>query len=60
MLIAPRGTPLEILEQYCEHHNMSYISQSTNNSSCNHAFSDRNRTDFWILIIGRKYPTTVQ
>ena len=24
----PRGTPVGITTQYCEHHNMSYISQS--------------------------------
>ena len=24
----PRGTPIGIVSQYCEHHNMSYISQS--------------------------------
>ena len=23
----PRGTPIETITQYCEHHNMSYISQ---------------------------------
>ena len=28
----PRGTPIVIVTQYCEHHNMSYISQSENNT----------------------------
>ena len=26
--ISPRGTPTGIIKQYCEHHNMPYISQS--------------------------------
>ena len=32
----PRGTNIGIVTQYCGHHNMSYISQSENNSLCNH------------------------
>ena len=39
---------------------MSYISQSCNNILWNHAFPDRNRTNVWILSIGRREPTTVQ
>ena len=54
----PRGTPIGIITQYCAHHNMSYISQSENNRPCNHAFPARNRTDVWILRIGRKEPTS--
>ena len=27
----PRGTPIVIVNYYCEHHNMTYISQSDNN-----------------------------
>ena len=56
----PRGTPIGIVTQYCEHHNMSYISQSTNNSPWNDKFPDRNRTNVWILSIGIKKPTTVK
>ena len=29
----PEGTPISIVTKYCEHHNMSYISQSENNST---------------------------
>ena len=45
----PRGTPIGIVTQYCEYHNMSYISQSTNNSPWNNTLPSRNRTNFWIL-----------
>ena len=55
-----RGTPIGIVSQYCEHHNMSYISQSTNNIPLNDAFPNRNKTIFWILYIGIKEPTTSQ
>ena len=41
----PRGTPIGITTQYYEHHNMSYISQSENNSPWNHAFPAINRTN---------------
>ena len=50
----PRGTILGIITQYFEHHNMSYISQSENNSPCNHAFPAINGSNFYILSIGRK------
>ena len=56
----PRGTLIRILSQYCEHHNLSYISQSENNIQCNHSFLASNRLDVWTLSIGRKEPTTVQ
>ena len=56
----PRGTHLVIVTQYCEHHNMSYISQSENNSPWNHACPVINRTNVWILSIGRKEPTSFQ
>ena len=39
---------------------MSYISHSTYNIPWNHTFPDINRTNFWVLNIGRKEPTTVQ
>ena len=55
-----RGNTIDIVAQYCEHHNMPYISQLTNNSSLNHAFPTRNRTTVWILSIGIKKPTTVK
>ena len=50
----PRGTPMGIVAQYYEHHNISHISQSTNNSPFNYAFPYRNRTGVWILSIGIK------
>ena len=50
----PRGNPIGIVAQYCEHHNMSYISQSKNNIPWNHAFTDRNSTNVWILGISIK------
>ena len=56
----PRGTPIGILEQYCEHHNMSYISQSANNISRNHSFPAINRTNVWMISIGRKESKTFQ
>ena len=39
---------------------MSYIYQSTNNSQWDNYFPDKNRTNFWVLFIGRTEPTTVQ
>ena len=56
----PRGTPIGIVTQYCEHQNMSYITQSTNKIPCNNAFTYVTRTNVIILSIGRKEPTTVQ
>ena len=56
----PRGTTNVIATQYCEHHNMSYISQSLNNIPWNNAFPDINSTNVWILRIGIKEPTSVQ
>ena len=56
----PRVTLIGIVTQYFEHNNMSYISQSTNNSPWNHEFTAINRTNFWIIRIVRKEPTTVQ
>ena len=50
----PRGTPVDIVAQYFEHHKMSYISQSKNNSPWNHSFPERNRNNVWILSTGRK------
>ena len=48
------GTDIGIVAQYCEHHNMSYISQSKNNIPWNNAFTDRNSTNVWILGISIK------
>ena len=55
-----RGTPIGIVTQYCEHQNMSYISQSANNSLWYHAFPDRNSTNVWILGIFSQEPKTFQ
>ena len=55
----PRGTPISIVTQYCEHHNISYISQSENNSPWNHEFPARNSTNVWILSIDIKELTSV-
>ena len=52
--LSPGGTPIGIVRKYCKHHNMSYIYQSTNNSSCINSFIDRNRTSVCILSIGIK------
>ena len=51
---SPKSTPIGIVTQYCEHHNMIYISQSENNIPWYHEFPDRNRTNVWILSIFRK------
>ena len=55
----PRSNPIGIVAQYCEHHNIPCASHSTNIIPCNHTLSPRNRPNVWILIIGRKDPTTV-
>ena len=47
----PRGNPIGIFEKYCKHHNMSYISQSTNDIPWNRAFTVINSTNVWILNI---------
>ena len=49
-----RGNPIGIVSQYCEHHNISYIYQSTKNIPQNHDFTERNRTNACILRIGIK------
>ena len=41
----PRGTPIGIIAQYFEHHNMYYIYQSTNNIPWYHVFTTRNNTN---------------
>ena len=46
-----RGTHIVIIAQYCEHHDMSYASQSKNNIHCKHFFTERNSTNIWILRI---------
>ena len=56
----PIGTPIGIVTQYCEHHNISYISQSENKSPWNHAFPYIKSTNEWILSISRKEPTKFQ
>ena len=55
----PRGSHIDIDVQYCEHHNMYYISCSTNTSPWKGGFSVRNRTNVWIIIILIKETTTV-
>ena len=54
-----RGTPIGIIFQHCDHHNMSYFYQSTNNIPCNREFHEINRTNVCIISIGRRYSTTV-
>ena len=49
-----RGTPIGIITQYCEHHSMSYVSQSTNNIPRHHYFPAKNITNVCILSIGIK------
>ena len=56
----PGVTNIGIVAQYLEHNNMSYIFQSKNNRPWNRALPEINRTNVWILRIGRKEPTTVQ
>ena len=56
----PRDNTIGIVDQYCEHHNMYFISHSTNNSPCNSDFTVRNSTNLCIIIIGRKEPTKFQ
>ena len=58
--LPPRGNPIVIVSQYCEHQNMSYISQSKNNIPWNHDIPAINRTNLFILIIGIKEPITFQ
>ena len=54
-----RGTPIGIVSQYCENHNMYYVSQSKNNIPRKQASTERNITNVCILSIGRKLPKTV-
>ena len=49
--LPPRGTPIGIVSQYCEHHNISYITPSTNKRPWNHALTSRHLTNAWIIII---------
>ena len=56
----PIGTPIGNIALYGDHRNMYYISQATNNIPCNRAFTKINRTNVWILSVGRKKPTTVK
>ena len=56
----PRGTPIGIISNKCEHHKITYIPQWTKNISWDHAFLEGNINDVCILSIGRKEPTTVQ
>ena len=56
----PRGTPIGIVTQYCEQHNISYISQSENNIPWYHKFPYRKSDTVWFLSIDRKDSTTVQ
>ena len=56
----PIGTNIVIIIQYCEHHSMYYIFQSTNNTPWDCYFTVINRNNVWILRIGRKEQTTAQ
>ena len=50
----PKGTPIGISDQYYDNQNMSYVSQSTKNSPHNRTLPARNKTNLYILSIGRK------
>ena len=56
----PKGNPVDIVTQYYDNHNLSYIYQSNNNRPWNKTFPARNRTNVWILIIVIKETTTLQ
>ena len=58
--LPPRGTPISIIAQYCEHNNISYTDQSTNNIPWDHDFLEINRANFGILSTVRKEPTAAQ
>ena len=55
----PRGTPIGIIYQYCEHHNMYYVSNSKNNSPWNGDLTAINIKNASIIIIGRKETISV-
>ena len=55
-----RFNPINIITYYCEHHNMTYISQSNNNSQQNRAFPEIQRTNAYIISVWIKEPTTVK
>ena len=50
----PRGTTIGIVDQYCEHHNMYYVSKSNNNRQWNQNLPTGNRNNACIIIIGKK------
>ena len=54
----PRSTLIGVVPQYFNHQNMSYVSQSTSNSTCKRSFPSMNITNVFIIIIGIKEPTT--
>ena len=56
----PRGAPILIITYYCEHHNMTYISQSNNNITFKISFPARQKINVWIIIVLRKVTNTVQ
>ena len=56
----PEGNPVDIVTQYYDNQNVSYIYQSNNNRPWNKIFPARNRTNVWILIIVIKETTALQ
>ena len=56
----PKGNPVDIVTQYYDNQNVSYIYQSNNNRPWNKTFPARIRTNVWILIIVIKETTTLQ
>ena len=55
-----RFNPIDIITYYCEHHKITYIYQSNNNSPHNRAFPEIQRTNVCILGVWIKEPTTVK
>ena len=57
LTFTPRGNTITIVSQYFEHHKMFYVSHLKKNIPWNRNISERDRTNVWILIIGRKETT---
>ena len=58
--LTSRGNPNVIIKYYCDHNNMTYVTQSNNNNPLDIDLPARKRANAWILCIVRKDPTTVQ
>ena len=56
----PRVTPIGIITYYFDQHIMTYIYESNYNIPWKRVFASRKRTDVYIIIVGRKYPKTLQ